>query len=93
MKHFTPGDITRMSGYTPFLDGDLFRRFARRQASVVTDHIERFTETGIRLTSGKELQADIIHYRNRFTSSVTGRNAIDLDDRCRYIENCTTKAP
>jgi cation diffusion facilitator CzcD-associated flavoprotein CzcO len=27
---------------------------------VVTDHVERFTETGIRLTSGAELEADVI---------------------------------
>ena len=30
------------------------------KASVVTDHIDEFTETGIKLKSGKELKADII---------------------------------
>ncbi|GAA1777440.1 NAD(P)/FAD-dependent oxidoreductase [Nocardioides hankookensis] len=41
-------------------DGDLFRAFRKGQATVVTDTIETFTEKGIRLTSGEELEADII---------------------------------
>lgn len=41
-------------------DGDLFRALRAGTASVVTDTIETFTETGIRLTSGEELEADII---------------------------------
>ncbi len=41
-------------------DGDLFKAIGRGDASVVTDHIDRFTETGIRLESGTELEADII---------------------------------
>jgi monooxygenase len=41
-------------------DGDLFRSIRHGHASVVTDTIETFTKTGIRLTSGRELDADII---------------------------------
>jgi cation diffusion facilitator CzcD-associated flavoprotein CzcO len=41
-------------------DGDFFRAIRKGRASVVTDTIETFTETGIRLASGKELEADII---------------------------------
>ena len=41
-------------------DGDLFRALRRGTASVVTDRIEAFTETGIRLASGRELEADVI---------------------------------
>ena len=41
-------------------DGDLFKALRAKQASVVTDHIETFTPDGIRLKSGRELQADII---------------------------------
>ena len=36
------------------------RRSATARASVVTDHIETFTESGIRLNSGAELEADIV---------------------------------
>ena len=41
-------------------DGDLFRAIRHGDASVVTDHIDTFTETGLKLTSGEELEADII---------------------------------
>ena len=41
-------------------DGDLFQAISRGDASVVTDHIETFTEKGIQLKSGDHLDADII---------------------------------
>jgi cation diffusion facilitator CzcD-associated flavoprotein CzcO len=41
-------------------DGDLFDAIKNESASVVTDTIETFTEKGIKLTSGEELDADII---------------------------------
>ncbi len=41
-------------------DGDLFKAISAGDASVVTDRIDTFTETGIKLESGRELEADII---------------------------------
>ncbi|KVN19651.1 FAD-containing monooxygenase EthA [Burkholderia stagnalis] len=41
-------------------DGDLFKSIRDGRASVVTDRIKTFTETGILLESGQELPADII---------------------------------
>ena len=41
-------------------DADLFVAMTSGRASVITDHIETFTETGIRLRSGDQLTADII---------------------------------
>jgi len=41
-------------------DGDLFRAIRRGSASVVTDRVATFTETGIALESGTELEADVI---------------------------------
>jgi monooxygenase len=41
-------------------DGDLYEALRAGRASVVTDRIETFTETGIRLESGRELEADIV---------------------------------
>jgi len=41
-------------------DEDLFRAIRSGKASVVTDEIETFTETGLKLKSGQELPADII---------------------------------
>jgi cation diffusion facilitator CzcD-associated flavoprotein CzcO len=41
-------------------DGDLFRAIRHGKASVVTDTIETFTPRGLRLSSGRELEADIV---------------------------------
>ncbi|MBT6115365.1 MAG: NAD(P)/FAD-dependent oxidoreductase, partial [Porticoccaceae bacterium] len=41
-------------------NGDLFRSLRKGTSSIVTDHIERFTENGIQLKSGEILEADII---------------------------------
>jgi monooxygenase len=41
-------------------DGDLFRALRKGTASMVTDRIDTFTETGLTLSSGAELEADII---------------------------------
>jgi monooxygenase len=41
-------------------DGDLFAALSDGSASIVTDRIETFTENGIRLVSGAELEADVI---------------------------------
>ena len=41
-------------------DGDLFKTISAGDASIVTDEIDTFTETGIRLRSGEELEADLV---------------------------------
>jgi cation diffusion facilitator CzcD-associated flavoprotein CzcO len=41
-------------------NGDLFRAIRKGSASVVTETIERFTEGGIKLDSGEEMEADVI---------------------------------
>jgi cation diffusion facilitator CzcD-associated flavoprotein CzcO len=41
-------------------DGDLFEAISEGRASIVTDRIETFTESGVRLASGAELDADVI---------------------------------
>jgi cation diffusion facilitator CzcD-associated flavoprotein CzcO len=41
-------------------DGDLFEAISSGRADVVTDRIEAFTKTGLRLESGEELEADVI---------------------------------
>lgn len=41
-------------------NSDIFKAIKSRKAEVVTDHIEAFTEKGIKLKSGQELEADII---------------------------------
>jgi cation diffusion facilitator CzcD-associated flavoprotein CzcO len=41
-------------------DGDLFRAISKGDADVVTDRIATFTEKGLELESGRELEADVI---------------------------------
>ncbi|TGL60465.1 flavin-containing monooxygenase [Leptospira sarikeiensis] len=41
-------------------DSDLFKAISKGKASIETDHIETFTPNGIKLKSGKELEADIV---------------------------------
>jgi monooxygenase len=41
-------------------DGDLFEALSDGSASIVTDTIDTFTETGLRLSSGEELEADLV---------------------------------
>lgn len=58
--HFTPNYNPWDQRLCAVPDADLFEVLREKRASVVTDHIDHFTRTGIALTSGKELQADII---------------------------------
>ncbi|MFP3976865.1 flavin-containing monooxygenase [Marinobacter sp. KMM 10035] len=60
MRHFTPSYNPWDQRLCVVKDGDLFRALKAGKASMATDHIERFTETGIRLKSGEHLDADII---------------------------------
>lgn len=60
MKHFTPNYEPWDQRLCVVPDGDLFKILREGHASVETDHIEKFTETGIQLKSGKHLDADII---------------------------------
>jgi cation diffusion facilitator CzcD-associated flavoprotein CzcO len=41
-------------------DNDLFAAISSGRVSVVTDRVETFTETGLRLGSGAELEADLV---------------------------------
>jgi monooxygenase len=58
--HFTPSYDPWDQRLCAVPDGDLFKAITARTASVVTDHIDTFTEKGLLLTSGTELEADII---------------------------------
>lgn len=59
-KHFTPSYNPWEQRLCLVPDSDLFNALKSGKASVETDHIERFTEDGILLKSGKKLDADII---------------------------------
>jgi len=52
-------------------DGDFFAAIKSGKAQIVTDHIESFTPSGLRLRSGAELEADVI-------ITATGLNLLPL---------------
>ncbi|KER03858.1 NAD(P)/FAD-dependent oxidoreductase [Photorhabdus temperata] len=60
MKHFTPKYMPWDERLCFIPSSNLFKVLKEGKASIVTDHIERITENGILLQSGKELPADII---------------------------------
>jgi monooxygenase len=59
-EHFRPDYDPWDQRLCAIPDGDLFRAISAGRADVVTDTIETFTETGIKLKSGVELEADIV---------------------------------
>ena len=59
-SHFTPDYDPGDQRLCLVPNGDLFDAINSGKASVVTDHIDTFTETGVRTVSGTELEADII---------------------------------
>ena len=58
--HFTPRYNPWAQRLCLVPDADMFEAINSGRASVVTDQIETFTEKGILLKSGKEVEADII---------------------------------
>ncbi|MEO6652587.1 MAG: NAD(P)/FAD-dependent oxidoreductase [Ilumatobacteraceae bacterium] len=59
-QHFTPSYNPWDQRLCLVPDGDLYDALNSDRASVVTDHIDTFTRTGICLRSGEHLDADVI---------------------------------
>jgi len=73
-------------------DGDLFKSIRTGKVSVVTDTIETFTEKGVRLHSGAELEADIIVTATGFTLQMMGGAEMVVDGEVvRLSEKMTYK--
>src|SRR3954462_3170260 len=71
-RHFTPSYRPWRQRIAFIPDGDLFQGIKSGKACVVTDEIDRFTEKGILLKSGQELEADIIITATGFNLSTNG---------------------
>jgi monooxygenase len=59
-RHFTPTYYPWDQRLCLIPNSDLFKAIRAGRVSIVTDHIETFTERGVRVASGDELDADII---------------------------------
>jgi cation diffusion facilitator CzcD-associated flavoprotein CzcO len=77
--HFSPSYQPWDQRLCVIPDGDLFRAIRDGRASVVTDRIERFTEKGLRLASGTELEADVIVTATGLNLLMLGGVTLDLD--------------
>ena len=78
-RHFTPRYNPWSQRMCLVPDGDLFEAIKCGRASVVTDTIDTFTEKGIRLASGAELDADLIVTATGLKLEVLGGLAVSVD--------------
>ena len=78
-KHFTPAYNPWDQRLCLVPNSDLFAAIRSGKASVATDEIDTFTETGIRLRSGEELEADIIVTATGLDLLVLGDVAFSVD--------------
>ena len=79
MRHFTPDYQPWDQRLCLVPNGDLFQVLREGKASIVTDRIETFTEHGIRLQSGTELEADIIISATGLRLEIFGGTAVEVD--------------
>ncbi len=62
-------------------DGDLFEAIKAGKAEIVTAHISHFSPKGIVLTSGQELEADIVVTATGLQVQLLGGMSIEVDER------------
>ena len=99
-KHFGPSYKPWDQRLCLAPEGDLFRTIRGGKAEVVTDTIDRFTPSGIRLSSGVELAADIIITATGLNLELFGgatikRNGapVDLHETMAYKGMMLTQLP
>jgi cation diffusion facilitator CzcD-associated flavoprotein CzcO len=80
-EHFTPRYNPWDQRLCLVPDGDLCQAIRAGKAEVVTDEIETFTETGLKLGSGKELPADIIVTATGLVMRLMGGMQLMVDGR------------
>ncbi len=74
-------------------DGDLFKAMRDGRASVVTDTINTFTERGLRLHSGQELEADIVVTATGLNLNLLGDVVYEVDgERIDFARRFAYKA-
>jgi monooxygenase len=77
--HFTPRYNPWDQRLCLIPNSDLFEALKAGRASVVTNHIDTFTEKGVRLQSGEELEADIIVTATGLTLAMLGEAQFSVD--------------
>ena len=80
-RHFSPSYRPWQQRIAFVPDGDLFKGITAGKASMVTDQIERFTEKGLLMKSGQEIEADIIITATGFNLSPLGDIKFTVDGK------------
>jgi cation diffusion facilitator CzcD-associated flavoprotein CzcO len=81
MTHFTPHYRPWRQRLAFVPDGDLFKGISAGKASMVTDEIAEFNETGVLTKGGVQIDADIIITATGFTLSVLGDIPFEVDGK------------
>ncbi len=89
-RHFTPRYRPWRQRIAFIPDGDLFQGIRDGKASVVTDEIERFVESGILLKSGDLLEADIVVTATGFNLNVLGDIDFTIDGKPLVFSDTVT---
>jgi monooxygenase len=77
--HFNPSYNPWQQRMCLVPDSDLFEAIANGSATVVTDGVETFTETGLKLSSGEELEADVVVTATGLNLLLLGGLDVSLD--------------
>ncbi len=85
MRHFTPKYLPWEQRLCIVPDGDLFEALRAGKASLETDTIEAFTETGVLLESGKHVEADIVVTATGLNLQVLGGVKLVVDGETQRL--------
>jgi cation diffusion facilitator CzcD-associated flavoprotein CzcO len=89
-RHFTPPYNPWDQRMCLVPDGDMMIALREQRASIVTDHIEAFTPTGIQLKSGNHLDADIIVTATGLNLVSLGGIALSVDGQAVEVNRSVT---
>lgn len=88
--HFTPRYNPWDQRLCLVPDADLFDSIRAGKSEVVTDTIERFTEKGLRLASGRELEADLVVTATGLELQLVSGIPLTVDGRTVELPKCMT---
>ena len=88
--HFEPNYKPWDQRFCVAPDGDLFKAIRHGKANIITDNIDSFTEKGLKLKSGKNLEADIIISATGLKLLAFGGSEISIDNNPYDPSNAVT---
>lgn len=89
-RHFTPPYKPWDQRMCMVPDGDMLIALREKRASIVTDHIDHFTPTGIKLLSGEHLEVDLIVTATGLNLLTMGGISLTVDGRAIAINKSVT---